>query len=175
MIITLDNLKIGIHWWQKGNWPMDIHNSDYYEIYDARVGGITEGWWDATVDRLSQWRAFRGPKPPNTKAEIRTRGRKIVEQLTREYESLLGESTSEPSIMDASWENIDGLFGLAAGIQNSPVFAGKMCHFMFPKLFIIMDNQATSVFDYEFYWRGMQAEWNRFDKKEAAERYLIEA
>jgi len=33
-----------------------------------------------------------------------------------------------------------------------------MCHFLFPKLFIVMDNLDTSVFDYEFYWRGMQDE-----------------
>jgi len=38
-----------------------------------------------------------------------------------------------------------------------------------------MDNLATSIFDYEFYWRGMKDEWNRFKGKEEAMNILIKA
>jgi hypothetical protein len=58
---------------------------------------------------------------------------------------------------------------------GSPVFAGKMCHFLLPKLFIVMDNLATSVFDYEFYWRGMKDEWCRFKEKADARNLLTDA
>ena len=58
---------------------------------------------------------------------------------------------------------------------RSSVFVGKMCHFTFPRLFIVMDNEATSVFDYEFYWRGMKDEWSRFPAKADARKLLAEA
>jgi hypothetical protein len=34
---------------------------------------------------------------------------------------------------------------------------------------------ATSVFDYEFYWRGMKDEWNRLKEKKEARTLLSEA
>lgn len=32
----------------------------------------------------------------------------------------------------------------------------------------MVDNFATGTFEYEFYWRGMRDEWNRFQDKEQA-------
>ncbi len=46
---------------------------------------------------------------------------------------------------------------------------------MFPRLFIVMDNLATGVFDYKFYWRGMKDEWSRFPAKANARNLLAEA
>ena len=89
----------------------------------------------------------------------------------------LTRSGAEPSICDLSWEDAASLFAVVSEIKpHAPVFAGKMCHFTFPRLFIVMDNAATSVFDdYEFYWRGMKDEWNRFPAKAEARRLLEEA
>ena len=39
---------------------------------------------------------------------------------------------------------------------GSQVFACKMCHFLLPNLFLVIDNWATGVMDYEFCWRGMK-------------------
>ena len=74
MITTLDNFDAGLTWWCKKNWAKDFLNEEYAEIYAARAEGITIEWWEATVGRLGQWRAYRGPTTPNTKAEIRARG-----------------------------------------------------------------------------------------------------
>jgi hypothetical protein len=38
-----------------------------------------------------------------------------------------------------------------------------------------MDNLATTVLDYEFYWRGMKEEWARFEPKKEAGIVLAEA
>jgi hypothetical protein len=152
MIINLDNLKSGLQWWRKRDWPQDIHNADYYDIYNTRAAGPTEEWWRATVDRLSQWRAYRGPKPPNTKADISARGTRNLVGITSQYWKLIASTGTEPSIAYLNWEDVAPLFAIASDIKPvSPVFAGKMCHFLFPRLFIVMDNLATSVFDYEFY------------------------
>jgi hypothetical protein len=176
MIISLGNLRAGIRWWHKGDWPKDIHNADYCNIYDFRTGGVTVEWWSKTMDRLSKWRAYRGPNPPNTKEEITARGLDRLDNIAAQYVRLLASSPEEPTIADRRWEDVKLLFSLATEIKGgSPVFAGKLCHFLFPKLFIVMDNLATSIFDYEFYWRGMKDEWCRFNEKAEAKNLLIEA
>ena len=176
MIISLDNLKAGLQWWRKGNWLRDIHNEDYYDIYGARAAGPTEQWWYVTVDRLSQWRAYRGPKQPNTKADIYARGRRVLTDVAAQHAKLVASAGTEPSIVDLNWEDVAVLFPLASGIKpGSPVFAGKMCHFLFPRLFIVMDNRGTNVFDYEFYWRGMKDEWSRFRARAEARDLVAEA
>jgi hypothetical protein len=176
MIISLDNLKTGLKWWRKGAWPRDIHNADYYDIYGVRAAGITEQWWTTTVDRLSQWRAYRGPNPPNTKAEITRRGLQRLGAIADQYTELVSKSPTEPRIADQCWEEVAPLYALASKIKpGSHVFAGKLCHFLFPKLFMVMDNLATDVFDYEFYWRGMKGEWCRFKDKAQTRNLLTDA
>jgi hypothetical protein len=176
MIIDLDNFKSGLQWWSKRDWPQDIHNADYYDIYSAREAGPTEEWWRVTVDRLSKWHAYRGRKPPNTKADISARGIRNLIGIASQYEKLIASTETEPSISDLNWEDLTPLFAMVSDIKpGSPVFAGKMCHFIFPRLFIVMDNLATSVFDYEFYWRGMKDEWSRFKAKEEAWNLLADA
>lgn len=176
MIIGLDNLKAGLKWWHKKRWPQDIHNGDYYDIYAIRFAGTTKEWWAATVGRLGQWRAYRGLTAPNTKIEIHSLGSLRLGLIEEQYAKLIACSRAEPSITDLSWEDVASLFGVVSEIKPaSPVFAGKMCHFIFPKLFIVMDNLATSVFDYEFYWRGMKDEWSRFPAIDNARDLLVEA
>jgi hypothetical protein len=38
-----------------------------------------------------------------------------------------------------------------------------------------MDNQATGIFEYEFYWRGMKDEWHRFPDQAEAINILTQA
>ncbi len=176
MIIGLENLKAGIEWWRRGKFPQDIHNGEYYDIYKKRSAGATKEWWDATVRRLGQWRAYRGPTAPNTKNEIHSRGSQRLGLIQEQYAKLIACFAAEPSIADLSWEDVASLFAVVCEIKpHSPVFAGKMCHFMFPRLFIVMDNLATSVIDYEFYWRGMKDEWGRVPAKAEARNLLAEA
>jgi hypothetical protein len=54
------------------------------------------------------------------------------------------------------------------------VFASKLCHFILPRVFPVVDNEATGFFDYEFYWRGMQDEWRRFTEPEKAKDQIRE-
>jgi hypothetical protein len=85
------------------------------------------------------------------------------------FSELMAESAEEPSVAHLNWERVEPLFALATSIKpGTPVFPSKMCHFIFPKLFIVVDHEATGVFEYEFYWRGMKDEWNRFREKERA-------
>jgi hypothetical protein len=168
MIINLDNLRVGLSWFRE-RWGKDLLNADYHVIYDARSGGVTEQWWTTTVDRLSKWRAYRGRNLPNTKVAITEAGLQRLCTIAGHFSDLASISTNEPSIADLDWERVGPLFALACSIKpGSPVFPSKLCHFLFPKLFTVMDTVATGIFEYEFYWRGMKDEWYRFDEKAEA-------
>ena len=175
MITTLDNLAAGMKWWRNTNWGSDFLNAEYSAIYGARDNGLTQEWWEAAVNRLGQWHAYRGPTRPNTRADIYGRGTKRLSIVSSEYSKLRQSCEGEPCIADLSWEQLAPFFAVAWRIKQSPVFASKMCHLAFPKLFIVMDNQASSAFEYEFYWRGMRDEWNRCLTKEEARKLLTEA
>jgi hypothetical protein len=181
MIITLDNLRVGLQWWlkegKKRGWPGDMHNAEYHDMYTVRSAGPTGQWWAATVNRLWDWRAIRSPKPPNTKAEINARGQTRLSAIAAQHAKIMLNSATEPSITDVLWEEAAPLFALASEIKpgKSPVFASKMCHFLFPRLFVVMDTSATGTFEYEFYWRGMKDEWCRFKEKAEARNVLTGA
>lgn len=174
MIISLDNLRGGLEWWHReSKWGEDLPNGEYEGVYADRALGITAGWWEKAVDRLGKWRAYRGPNPPNTRAEITSRGAAVLEKVAAEYAQLVAHSNGEPSIADHPWVDVAPLYSLTFGIKNSPVFAGKMCHFLFPNLFMVMDNWATDAFDYEIYWRGMRDAWRSFTEQDTAKQMLI--
>ena len=108
--------------------------------------------------------------------EIAERGAQRLYAVAAQYAKLAASSVSEPCIEDLCWEDVAPLYAIASEIKpGATVFAGKMCHFLFTKLFIVMDNLATSVFDYEFYWRGMKDEWCRFKDKGEARNLLADA
>lgn len=170
MIISLHNLRVGLKWWHQNGWPSDMHNSDYADLYAQRSTVGTGPWWSKTVDRLWDWKAIRNRTPPNSKADILNRGQSRLGAIAKWHAEIIARCTGEPSIANLSWEDVAPLFALAYGIKrgNHPVFASKMCHFMFPRVFVVMDHSVTGTFEYEFYWRGMKAEWGRLAKKAEA-------
>jgi len=180
MITSIENMNAGIAWWQTNmaGWGADIMNAEYLTIYSDRDGGVTELWWEAAVDRLWIWKAIRGPRPPNSKRAIFDGGVQRLNQIAEQYNAIQSLTESEPTICDVSWEDIQELYRLSHEIKwdqrrnASPVFACKMCHFLFPKIFPIIDNLATGIFEYEFYWRGRKDEWERFPLKEEAQAIL---
>jgi hypothetical protein len=166
MKLSIENLKQGMEWWQQGKWPEDYLNHDYYTLYQDRAGGLTEQWLLLTVDRLAKWRAFRSRKPPNTKLQIFELLKMKLPLLQTAYQRILDLSKNEPSINTLSWRDVNDLYELMADIKNgSPVFASKLGHFIFPKVFIVMDNLGTEVMLYDYYWQGMVNEWNLFADK----------
>src|SRR5205823_12391677 len=110
MRLSIENLKQGMNWWQKGNWPTDYLNDEYYKIFQVRAGGLTEEWLTITVGRLAQWRAIRSRKPPNTKAGILALLEAKLPELRTEYQRIQGLSSDEPSTTIISWQDIARLY-----------------------------------------------------------------
>jgi len=170
MKLSLENLKQGMKWWQqKSGWPGDYLNDEYYKIYQDCAGGLTEQWLTVTVDRLAKWSATRSSKPGNTKAKFLVLLKAKLPNFRTEYQRILDLQEIEPSINTVSWQDIDTLYRMMATTKNgSPVFASKLGHFMFPNVFIVMDNRATGVMTYDYYWQGIVNEWRLFADKTIA-------
>jgi hypothetical protein len=170
MIVSIENLSAGIRMWRENiDWGSEFINDEYYSIYRSRESGIDEDWWKHTVERLWAWKAIRARRPPNSKKEIASIGLNFTKAIEKQYWKIRRHSSGEPSIEQLAWEDVAPLFALGLEIKcGSQVFACKMCHFLFPKLFLVMDNLATGVLDYGICWRTMKEEWSRFSAKEDA-------
>src|SRR3989440_3069108 len=169
MKLSIENLKEGIKWWQEGKWPNDYLNHEYYSIYESRTDGLTERWLQLTLERLVRWKALRSSKPGNTKAKFARLIETQLPDLRTEYQRIIDISRGEPSIRSLVWQDISKLYEKMAGIKDgSAVFASKLGHFIFPNVFIVMDNLGTQVAGYDDYWPGMVNEWNLFQDKDAA-------
>jgi len=177
MNLTLDDLKRGISWWRKektDKWPQDFHNSVYYELYDLRKDGLTRKWWESTVDRLWAWRAIRSKTPPNTKKQIQERGLEILNKLQSYYFDIFSKAKDEPVFLEFTWAETRTFYNELAWIKgsSSPNFPSKLGHFIFPKLFRVMDHQATGIEDYGVFWSSMIEDWSSFHEKKEAKTIL---
>jgi hypothetical protein len=171
VILPLADLKKGMSWWlAKKKWPRDFHNEVYYELFKVRQNGLTEIWWDKTLNRLWNWGAIR----PFPKSEVWQRGLEILPSLQMMYRRLLTETHPEPHFLDFKWQQLMDFYDLLADIKpsRSPVFPSKLGHFIFPNLFIVMDNEATGTQEYESYWQSMHEAWHSFDEKSLAKLIL---
>ncbi|MHB8109196.1 MAG: hypothetical protein ACYDHW_04085 [Syntrophorhabdaceae bacterium] len=163
----------GISWWrEKTKWPPDLHNTIYYELYDLKRNGLSGVWWAKTIDRLWDWRAIR----PLKKNAIKVRGLKLLPTLQEKYLDICAKTQDEPSFLDFEWNQIADFYNILANIKasNSPVFPSKLGHFIFPRLFIVMDNKATGAYNYQICWHSMKESWNDFDDKKEARDILAE-
>ncbi|MEW6067717.1 MAG: hypothetical protein AB1610_05465 [Nitrospirota bacterium] len=175
MRLTIENLERGISWWEKKEkWPQDFHNGVYYELYALRNNGLTPEWWGETVNRLWDWRAIRSKTPPNTKDEIRKRGLRVLTKIRKYYTKIRRKVRGEPVFIDYKWHEIEGLYDELVRIKGSrsPNFPSKLGHFIYPKLFIVRDHQATGVEDYTPFWSSMSEAWERFSYKKEARKIL---
>jgi hypothetical protein len=177
MQLSLQALKSGISWWRsekRDRWPLDFHNSVYHELYELRREGLSPDWWRNTVDRLWYWKAIRSKTPPNTKSEIARRGLEILQSLQTHYTAILAKTAHEPAFTDFAWPDLEPFFKELAWIKGSrsPTFPSKLGHFVFPKLFIVMDHQATGSKQYGLFWSSITAAWGRFLEKQQAEDIL---
>ena len=90
------------------------------------------------------WKAIR----PGTKDSTRERGLEHLVQLNEDYFGLSERTKgSDRDLSTATWEHLSGLFDTAVSIKGvtSPVFASKLCHFIFPNAFPVADRAAFGV------------------------------
>ena len=155
------NLRAGLARWDdlaiKGNWPADLHAAMYSADTVALSAGLTTDWWDVVVPRLSAWRAIR---PLRTDA-VRQSGLEALPEMSVLY----GRLASRRLGFDvARWEDVCELFDVAGELKptrsRSPVFGSKLCHFMLPPLFPVIDRAAVGWnVPYGQYWTARHNAW----------------
>jgi len=163
------NLEAGIRYWQQEltGWPADLHNELYRNLHEWKQGGLTPDWWARIVDVLSGWRAIR----PRTKAFIYEHGIGCLSALEDEYLRLARLTLNDqPCLSDFYWNEVAGLFELARSIKgvDSPVFASKLCHFLMPNIYPVIDHAVVGVNgSYAEYWALCARLWAECEEKAA--------
>lgn len=173
--MNLELFEVGLRWWLHNKPRWGLLHSFYENLYAKRPDQLDDDWWRTRVDTLADWRAIRSRKPPNTKEEIFARGLERLSAMDEHYRRIKTRAgNQEPSLADIPWEDIAPLFDVLCQIKGSksPVLASKLGHFIFPRAFIVIDNEATAVFPYEVMWCGLQSAWRSFQEKERAKEML---
>lgn len=166
-LLSEKNLQAGIRIWHQTTWPPDFHNQFYKDLHRRREHGLDEEWWLATVDDLCKWKAIR----PLPKGEVLARGQKRLQDLRREYarmQSIPGNQMA--NLSNLSWEDVADLYQVAYEIKNvnAPVFGSKLCHFIMPDAFPVIDGRIIKKIrkvigvnnpSYKDYWQFCKAQW----------------
>ncbi|MEP6755081.1 MAG: hypothetical protein ABJA67_06250 [Chthonomonadales bacterium] len=177
-ILTEANLLAGIHLWrtQKPNWPRDFHNEYYQELSRLKQNGLNANWWRQMVNYLSGWRALR----PLTKEEIHGRAVGRLGQLQTTYNHIVASHAGESlNLTTVNWESLEELYSVAFDIKdvNSPVFGSKLCHFILPNAFPVIDRDVIGVDAraYHEYWQFCKVQWTECTEREALQQMLRQA
>ncbi|MDD1649643.1 MAG: hypothetical protein LUO80_04535 [Methylococcaceae bacterium] len=162
---TKDTLRAGIEvWHSRPDWPQDFHNSLYRELAVLKAKGILM-FWNRALEELSAWRAIR----PKTKEFIDQQGRERLEQMASARTAVLAAyGGADPDLSLASWNALEDLYRIAVEIKgaSSPVFASKLCHFLMPDSYIVIDGEVVGwspgdpIKVYQSYWTRCQEAWH---------------
>jgi hypothetical protein len=155
--VSLANLRAGIRVFKVRKWPADFHAGLYARQAKQRAGGLTEHWWSETVDDLGLWLATR----PLSKADVRERGLMALSRLNSAYDQLPRVGTEFGEI---GWSSLSRLFDVACSIKPtlrpSPVFPSKLCHFLRPDLYVVVDRAVVGLLGpYPDVWAACSKAW----------------
>jgi hypothetical protein len=150
------NLRAGLSVWRKRKWEQDFSAPFYAQQRQLLASGVSDIWWRSTLPELTRWKAIR-PKRPSV---ILERGLAVLPEIAKTFTSLPMDS----DFGSIRWDQVEPLFNIAWGIKgvNSPVFASKLCHFMRPDLYMVVDQEVIGVKEpYSTYWRACSEAWKR--------------
>lgn len=143
-------------WWTHPTWNKDFHNGMYKNLLEKRNEGFTMGYWSILVDELCRWRANR----PMEKDVLYDKGIRRLRDLEYEYEKIKKiYSTSNPSFEILQWGDLSSMFEVVREIKGnlSPVFPSKLCHFILPGAYLVIDNVFIGMEEhYSSYWKRCQ-------------------
>jgi hypothetical protein len=179
-LLTEANLDAGIDYWRntKTKWEPDFHNAIYKKYYEKQqLNGLDEAWWKFMLDELGPpprgWSAIR----PKRKDYILKRGlERLVQLQTARDRIFRAIEPQRPGLENTNWALLRELYLCAKSIKNvdSPVFASKLCHFIIPNTFPIIDGEAIGFQnnDYSRYWDFCRCQWLDCQVKEKLQSRL---
>lgn len=180
-VLSIDNLHAAINSWPERSWPKDFHNSFYLELAQYRKLGLDDNWWVFVNNNLWSWLAFRGIRGFD-KPKSLSNGRKYLPEIR--YESDRIQKAVAAGNLDFSLIDFSILAPLSRVVapikptaSPSLVFISKICHFIFPALYIVYDNEAVGIpkRNYDDYWNYSAKLWRSNDIKMELRDVLLRA
>ena len=152
---------------EKSGWEKDLRSCFYRKrVREQKCGKPLDG--GVLCCKLHEWSALRR-SPPG----LCERWEDNFGDLECEYRKILRlKKPSIPSIESCQWETVAGLFSTAHEIKktksDSAVFASKLCHFILPSVFTVVDNEMMGLplnkEQYGQYWKFCQNRWKACDQ-----------
>jgi hypothetical protein len=160
---AMRELAVGVAFWRNHQWPADFHNADYQDwARQDPHGNFTPTWWHTIqLPRLQAWIATRGA----THADLTARFTERAATLSAVWEEACVPHLDD-DISTVTWDQVKAFPAEVALIKptktSSPVFASKFCHFLLPRIFLVVDNEGLGNRwrTYEDYFKYIQDEWD---------------
>ena len=172
--ISIENLQRGMQAFraQRG-WPADFHNSFYQQLQMLTTVPVMLTTWRALIEHLAGWRALR----PFSKEQMYLAGLPQLDELNRHLYIL--DHLPTPSLETIAWSDAAPLFQSAATIKpvSSPVFASKLCHFLRPAIYSVVDQAVLGIgtTTYGAYWQMCQDAWREYPEQDVLVAELRQA
>lgn len=151
-MLTRQEFNAGINVWRTTYWPRDFHNRFYAELAEINnAGQFSAEWWNRILPHLNCWRATR-PKPAE---ELTRRATTKLKRLIRAFQTI-ADAPNDIAADGLAWEIVEEFTFVAAEIKGvkTPTFCSKLCHFVSPKRFPVVDKRAMNLpkSNYKEYW-----------------------
>jgi hypothetical protein len=156
----------GLSFRRTRRWASDLGKAEYEKwARDNPNGNFTLAWWEQhQLPRLRRWRATR----PYGGADLTPRFVQSAATLNTSWQ-LACAPYLEHDITSVTWQQVMAFPDEVAKIKPtktpSPVFTSKFCHFLLPKVFPVVDNEAVGGgwATYQAYFKYVQYEWTTTD------------
>ncbi len=153
---------------EKSGWEKDLRSCFYRKrVREQKSGKPLDG--GVLCCKLHEWSALRRSHPG-----LCGRWESKFGDLECEYRKIL--RLKKPSIESCEWNSVKKLFYIAHAIKgvDSAVFASKLCHFILPSVFTVVDNEVMRLYlnkeQYGQYWKFCQNRWKACDQKTLIKR-----
>lgn len=169
---AMRELADGVSFRRSRRWAPDLGNAEYEKWARENLNGnFTLAWWQQyQLPRLRRWRAIR----PYAGADLTPRFAQSATALSAAWQVACAPYL-ERDITSVSWQQVMAFPNEVAKIKPtkapSPVFTSKFCHFLLPRVFPVVDNEAVGGgwSTYQAYFRYVQYEWNTTDASTRAD------
>ncbi|GAA5266111.1 hypothetical protein ACOSOMT5_P2538 [Acidiphilium sp. MT5] len=159
-MLKIAELESGIRFWRKTKWPQDFHEYFYkHELPPALNRTSFEVWWGRILPILTRWKATR----PKSSDDLTRNARDLFPTLRIAYNAYNEKIFLKNDIAEVDWDEIAEFTSIVYSIKkvNSPVFTSKLCHFISPCIFPVVDNKSMGnpFQSYEEYFKYCKNLW----------------
>jgi hypothetical protein len=164
-MLTVADLENGIRFWRTTKWPQDFHEYFYeHDLPPTPANTDFEAWWTKVLPILRAWKATR----PKGASDLELKARESFPELRDAWNKKIAPQLHLDIAM-VEWSHLSTFVSIVSAIKgvSSPVFASKLCHFLAPQIFPVIDNKAMGkpFATYYGYFAASKAEWAATDTR----------